>query len=447
MPNPLNHARRMSRLTAFAAITLAALSWAAPSQASPYPVPLYDLRLPRPVLAISSLNSSGRLLAVEVEPDTKRPLRVLSIDKRGRVGCIDELGEVREITVPEERLWITGEGEASPAQSGVSGTSRPMPVTGVEVYLSGGGESYTVAYKTRGGYYELRHKDRNGRLLFIASPKDGYSLKTVQPSYDGSRILVVDESDLTVEGGVNFGQRLYFYDTDGRLTADLEMGGELDDWLDTSGGFMAADGSYYAAVRGMGLRPGKSVAFFNGDGTLKWEKSYFQTHTLTDDFGGTIGVKGGSPSLLSYISKDGSLKAIERTGYGFDFWLSGDGAYAYIKVFKPFDVEKSGVPGEIKTVFPGAKVVTLDLAGLLPEEGKRQALVVAPDGKAFIHSFVLSMGQQEATNLTYYDTALKELWDERFFNGSVTPQFVDKSRGFVLKFGSPATRLIYYEVK
>lgn len=432
----------------FAAIfTAAALAPGAPSaHASPSPVLVFDIKLPGPVSQISSLNSDSKLLAVEAEPGTQKPARVIAIDKRGRAASIDELASVKEITVPADRLWITGEAEKGAAPD-ASAPSRTMPVTGVQVYLSGGGEAYAVAYKTTGRYYELRYKDKNGRLLFIATPRDAYGLKSVYISYNGSRVILVDESAMDGEDAADFGQRLYFYNKEGRLTADHDLGDDLDLWLDTSGGVMSKDGSSFASVRGMGPRPGRSVVMFNGDGKVRWEKTFFQTHSLTEAYGGAVGVKGGSGSMLNFINPDGTLKAVERKGYGFDLWLSGDGKYAYIMVFKQFDVKKSGVPEEVMAVFPGAKVVALDLDGLTPEGGTDPDLAIAPDGKAFIHYCTENLGRTDATVLTCYDEAFHNIWDERFYGGPAMPQFVDGSRGFILKIGLPAARLIYYEAR
>ena len=114
-------------------------------------------------------------------------------------------------------------------------------------------------------------------------------------------------------------------------------------------------------------------------------------------------------------------------------------------MFKPFDVEKSGVPEAVKELFPGAKVVAVDIEKLMPEGYTRPVVEIAPDGKAFILSCEELLGGQEKTEFTLYGDDLKSRWHDSFFSGDVSARFADGSRGFALRFGEPVNRLIYYE--
>lgn len=401
-------------------------------------VPLYDIRLSPPLLQVSSMNSKGALLAVQASESGPAPSKVISIDRRGRITIIENLADTKELTVPAGRLWIAGE----LAGPGADAPSRKLPVVGRQVYISESGEAYTTVFKTKGAYYELRHKDSGGHLLFLAVPREALGLNCVTVSGDGSRVLVSDE---TQPNSAKPGQRLYLYDREGRLLLDEDMGGNPSGWLDVPGGFMARDGSWFMAGRGAPGRAASTVALMDGGGTLVWEKNFFNAHRLIQETGGLVAVKGGSPSFLNYIDKDGSLKMLERSGYGFDFWINEARDRAYLIMFKPFDVEKSGIPEAVKEMFPGAKLVAIDIENLMPEGYTRPVVEVAPDGKAFILSCEEVLGGQEKTEFTLYGDDLKPRWHDSFFSGDVSARFVDGSRGFALRFGEPVNRLIYYE--
>ena len=404
------------------------------------PVPLFDIRLSPPLLQVSSLNSKGVLLAVQASESGPAPSRVISIDRRGRVNVIEDLTETKELTVPAGRLWIAG-GQAQP---GADAPSRKLPVVGTRVYLSESGETYTAVFQTKGAYYELRHKDAAGGLLFMTGPREALGLNCVTVSGDGSRVLVSDKSP---PGSARPGQRLYLYDRDGRLELDEDMGDDPTGWLDVAGGFMARDGSWFMAGRGAPGHPASSIVLLDGEGGLVWEKNFFNAQSLIQETGGLVAVKGGSPSFINFIDKDGSLKILERSGYGFDFWINDARGRAYLIMFKPFDVEKSGIPKAVKEMFPGAKVVAVDIESLVPEGYSQPVVEIAPDGKAFILSCEEVLGGQEKTEFTLYGDDLKPLWHDSFFSGDVSARFADGSRGFALRFGEPVNRLIYYEAK
>jgi hypothetical protein len=326
-------------------------------------------------------------------------------------------------------------------------TSTRRDANSARIFLAHGGGSYSVVYQGPGSYWELRNHDKDGELRFIATPKDGYGLKTVITSADGSRVLVVCESPLSGSVTGELGQRLYFYDRHGRLLADYDFGDEMDNWVDAAEGFMAEDGSYFVAVRGKGRKPGRAVVLFGKDSMVVWEKSFYQTHRLVEDLGGLFRVRGGSGSMISFLRTDGEQSLFERAGYGFEFWMSASHKYAYLIVFKPFDVPKSGVVDRIKEAFPGVEVASIDLKALLPKEGSRPGVAFAPDGKAFIFTFLEANEGIPSTNIVFFDHLGKERWRDRLYTGGIVPRFVDGSRGFVLSYGRPVNRLVYYEVR
>lgn len=412
-------------------------------------MPLSSRDFDPPLTDISSLNSEGRLLAVQADKGTGGPGRVLSISKDGKVEVLGTPGSVTSVTVPSERLWITG---AAPKEKGPQADSGPdvasteVPVTDVQVVLSGSGETYTVVFKAAGAYYELRHYDSRGKLLFIMTPRDGYGLRAVRVSDDGKRVLVVDESPLT--GGVDgrLGQRLYLYGRGGKRIADHEMGDDPDLWIEAAECLMADDGSYFVCTRGRGKKHGASVALFGGDGAVRWEKGYFPEHRLTEDFGGVFGLRGGSKSFLAFVDREGGLRILERASYGFDFWRSKGGRYSYVIIFKPFDLTKSGVPERIAEAFPGTKVVGVDISELIPGS-ERPNIAIAPDGEAFILSYLDMNSGLASTRLAMYDATLKRIWREELFGEGVTARFVDGHKGFILRYGNPVNRIVYYEVR
>jgi hypothetical protein len=408
-------------------------------------IPLFDARFTPPLNEISGLNPDSCFLAVQTMPGSTSPARVISIDKRGRVTTIEELAETQEITVPGERLWIAGEGPRPDADANaVPPQNRRLPVVSARVYLSAGGGSYTTVFETRGGYYELRHKDSRGGLLFIAVPRDPYGLKKVIVSADGGRVIVVDESSPGSREAGGIGQRYYVYDSDGRLLSDVDFGDDTDNWLDFSGGIMAADGSCFLTGRGGG-KTLKNLVLLDAEGQPKWEKAFFEGHQLSAEMGGLFLVKGGNRSFMNFIDSEGSVKMLERMGYAFDLWLSKDGSCAYILMLKEFDFKKSGIAGRLGELFPGIKVVFVNLEKFRREGHGLPSIEVSPDGKAFILTGIGGADTQAKTGIALYDQSMNELWKDAFFGANIVPRFT--GGGFLLRFGSPASRLSYYEAK
>ena len=433
-------------LVLLSAVLLAAL----PSPA--YPITLhkkvFDITPERPIGEISALNSGSKFLAVELVPGSLQPARVVEIDMEGNISVVEDLTSVKELDVPAGRLWIA-EGTAPPAfQAQPSPAAEPpgapasLPVTGSRVYLSGDGESYTVVYLTKGRYYELRHKDRSGKLLFLAIPRDDYGFKTAVASRDGNRILVLDESPQVSGYAGHTGQRYYFYSGAGKLLSDTDLKDEVDDWLDISGGFMAQDGSYFAAARGMGKRPASKLVLLGEDGSVKWEKEFFETHTIVEDDGGLFRVKGGSLSLIHFVDAQGELRVLERKGYGFEFWVSASRRFAYVLVVKPFDTLTSGVEEEIGEIFPLARVVSVDMQAISPPFFSNPRAVISPDGMTYIHS---SQGKGGRTSFICFDYLGNELMRTALAGLDWTALFVDGGRAFILREGYPAKRLMLYE--
>ena len=408
--------------------------------------PLFNARFSPPLSDTSSLNSESCFLAVQSMPDSDSPAKVISIDKRGRTTTIEELAETKEITVPGERLWIAGEGPrpALDAQT-VPLQGRRLPVMSVRVFLSSGGNTYTTAFETKGGYYELRHRDSRGRLLFIAVPRDPYGLKNVVVSADGGRVVVIDESSHNSGKSGWLGQRYYVYDRDGRLLSDVDFGDNNESWLDFSGGVMADDGSCYLTGRGEGGKPLKKLVLLDADGKLKWEKAFFEDHQISAYMGGFFVVKGGNQSFLNFIDKEGNVKMLERMGYPFDFWLSKDGSCAYVIMLKEFDFNKSGIAGRVSELFPGIKVVAVNLEKFRSDGHGMPSIEISPDGKYFILTGVGATESLAKTGIALYDQSMNELWSDAFFGTNITPRFT--GGGFLMLFGSPVSRISFYETK
>lgn len=407
-------------------------------------IPLFDARFTPPLTEISGLNLESCFLAVQSMPGSTSPARVISIDKRGRVATIEELAETKEITVPGERLWIAGEGPRPASDANAAPPpGRSIPVISARVYLSAGGDTYTTIFETTGGYYELRHKDSRGRLLFIAVPRDPYGLKKVIVSDNGGRVIVVDESSTHSGKSGQPGQRYYVYDRDGRLLSDVDFGDHPDNWLDFSGGIMAWDGSCYLTGRGSG-KALKNLVLLDADGKPKWEKTLFEGHQLAAYMGGLFLVKGGNRSFMNFIDSEGSVKMLERMGYAFDLWLSKDVSCAYIVMLKEFDFNKSGIAGRVGELFPGIKVIAVNLEKFRVKGHGLPSIEISPDGKSFILTGVGAESQAK-TGIALYDQSMKELWSDAFFGDNIEPRFTGS--GFLLRFGSPASRLSYYEAK
>jgi len=409
-------------------------------------IPLFDARFSPPLTEISSLNSESCFLAVQSIPDSTSPAKVISIDKRGRATTIEELADTQEITVPGERLWIAGEGPQPAADANAAPLpGRKLPVIAARVVIGASGDTYTTIFETKGGYYELRHKDSRGGLLFIAVPRDPYGLKKIIVSHDGGRVMVIDESSTHTGNSGRLGQRYYTYDRDGRLLSDVDLGGNPDNWLDFSGGIMADDGSCYLTGRGYGGRSLKNLVLLDGDGKLKWEKTFFEGHQLSAYMGGLFIVKGGNLSFLNFIDKEGNIKMLERMGYPFDFWLSKDVSCAYVIMLKEFDFNKSGIAGRVGELFHGIKVVAVNLEKFRADGHGMPSIEISPDGKTFILTGVGSTESLAKTGIALYDQSMTELWSDAFFGTNITPGFTGK--GFLLRFGSPASRISYYETK
>jgi hypothetical protein len=379
-------------------------------------------------------------------PESASPARVISIDKRGRTTTIEELADTQEITVPGERLWIAGEG-TRPAADSLSPPlpGRKLPVLSIRVFLSAGGDTYTTAFETKGGYYELRHKDSRGKLLFIAVPRAPYGLKEVIVSANGGRVLVIDESSPKSGKSGRLGQRYYVYDRDGRLLTDIDFGENQENWLDFSGGIMADDGSCYLTGRGNSGRSLKNLVLLDADGKQKWEKALFEDHQLSAYMGGLFIVKGGNLSFLNLVDKAGNVKMLERMGYPFDFWLSKDASCAYVIMLKEFNFKTSGISERLSELFPGIKVVAVNLEKFRSDGHGMPSIEISPDGKSFILTGIGATESLAKTGLALYDPSMNELWSDSFFGTSITPRFTDS--GFLLQFGSPISRISFYDTK
>ncbi|MHB8173286.1 MAG: hypothetical protein ACYDFU_02345 [Nitrospirota bacterium] len=412
-----------------------------------------------PLIAVSRFNSQKELLAVQLSKKGDQPARIIAINRRGGLRVVEDLTTRKTLTVPGSRLWIAGMGNSEAVQSArqPAERSRRLPVINRRVWLAKSGECYAVAYLTSGGWYELRYMDKDGKLLFISAPKDNYGLASVIVSDDGSRVLVDDETppfSMTKPG-----QRLYLYDKNGKLLMDRDAGENLRGWLETADGFMAADGSYFAAPMGMGRRVGSSIVLMDGNGKQVWDKAYFPRHVIEADLGGLFRVRGGNLSFIYLIDKGGGLKTIARKGYGFELMLSKDSKKAYMLIFKPFDVEKSGLSAQIKSIFPAADVVTVNLPKLLPdrsaqpatganrpagaEAGPSAKVALAPDGKSFIcYASRAAMGMSQTTIMLFGENQ-SVLWKKDYFQPDVVPEFTGGGE-FILKFGYPIKRLAFF---
>ncbi len=239
---------------------------------------------------------------------------------------------------------------------------------------------------------------------------------------------------------------------------DRDAGENLDGWLDAQDGFMAADGSCFAAPMGMGKRQCSSIVLLDENGKQLWEKSYFPRHIIEGDLGGLLRVRGGNLSFINLLDRNGNLKTVERKGYGFELMLSKDAKKAYMMMFKPFDVKNSGLPGQIKAIFPKAEVIAVDLPELAarpaPKSDPAQTagpasdvkVALSPDGKSFIcYASRAAMGMQE-TVLRLFDEDQTLLWKKYFFQAGIVPEFTG-SRDFLLKFGYPIRRLAFFSPK
>ncbi len=430
-------------LTAF--IALAQTAFAAPSVRQ-----RFNLSFSPPLTAVSRFNSGGELLAVQLSPKGDQPSRIIAVSRRGGLKLVEDLAARKTLTVPGQRLWIAGR----PASDGALHASEELPVIRRQVWLARSGECYAVACFATGGWYELRYMDKDGKLLFIAAPKDDYGLASVIISDDGSRVLIDDETppySMTKPG-----QRLYLYDRNGKLLMDRDAGENLDGWLDAQDGFMARDGSCFIAPMGMGKRQCSSVVLLDGNGKQLWDKSYFPRHIIEGDSGGLFRVRGGNLSFINFIDRQGDLKTVERKGYGFELMLSKDAKKAYMMIFKPFDVKNTDLDGQIKAAFPGADVIAVNLPELAATAGGQGSatkpapasasdvkVALSPDGKSFIcYASRAAMGMQETVlKLFGEDQAL--LWKKYLFQAGIVPKFTG-SRDFLLKFGYPIKRLAFF---
>ena len=439
-----------------ALVVLAHTAFAAPSVRQ-----RFNLSFSPPLIAVSRFNSKGELLAVQLSSKGDQPSRIIAVSRRGGLKLVEDLAARKTLTVPGQRLWIAHTGRTGVAKAGQpkadtsAARSEELPVIRRQVWLARSGECYAVAYFASGGWYELRYMDKDGKLLFIAAPKDNYGLASVIISDDGSRVLIDDETP--PYSMAKPGQRLYLYDINGKLLMDRDAGENLDGWLDAQDGFMAHDGSCFIAPMGMGKRQCSSIVMLDGNGKQLWDKSYFPRHIIEGDSGGLFRVRGGNLSFINLIDRQGGLKTIERKGYGFELMLSKDAKKAYMMMFKPFDVKNSGLTGQIKAAFPGADVIAVNLPELAAPAGSpassdpRSApasasdvkVALSPDGKSFIcYASRAAMGMQETVvKLFGEDQAL--LWKKYFFQAGIVPKFTG-SRDFLLKFGYPIKRLAFF---
>ncbi len=462
-------------------IFAAFIALSSPALAAPSVRQRFNLGFSPPLIAVSRFNSGGELLAVQLSANGSQPARVIAVSRRGGLKLVEDLTDKKTLTVPGPRLWIARAGQTGgpktgqpknslPVEAGLPATpiSKELPVIRRRVWLAKSGECYAVAYFASGGWYEIRYMDKDGKLLFIAAPKDDYGLASVIISDDGSRVLIDDETppySMTKPG-----QRLYLYDRNGKLLMDRDAGENLDGWLDAQDGFMAADGSCFAAPMGMGKRQCSSIVLLDKNGKQMWKESYFPRHIIEGCLGGLFRVRGGNLSFINLIDRQGNLKTVGRKGYGFELMLSKDAKKAYMMMFKPFDVKNSGLTRQIKAIFPKAEVIAVNLPELAVSAGRpastgRPALTggrvsdpqparpnslasdikiaLSPDGKSFIcYASRAAMGMQE-TVIRLFGEDQTLLWEKYFFQAGIVPKFTG-SRDFLLKFGYPVKRLAFF---
>ncbi len=450
-------------------IFIALIALASSAGAAPTVRQRFNLSFSPPLIYVSRFNSKGELLAVQLSAKGDQPARIIAVSRRGGLRLVEDLTAKKTLTVPGPRLWIaqseqkTGRPEVGPHETGLpveaslpAAHSKELPVIRRQVWLAKSGECYAVAYFASGGWYELRYMDKDGKLLFIAAPKDDYGLASVIVSDNGSRVLIDDETQ--PYSMTKPGQRLYLYDRNGKLLMDRDAGENLDGWLDAQDGFMAADGSCFAAPMGMGKRQCYSIVLLDENGKQIWDKSYFPRHIIEGCLGGLFLVRGGNLSFINLLDRQGNLKTVERKGYGFELMLSKDAKKAYMMMFKPFDVKTSGLPGQIRAVFPKAEVIAVNLPELVsrpapesdPVPTGRPAsdvkVALSPDGKSFIcYSSRAAMGMQE-TVFRLFEEDQTLLWKKYFFQAGIVPNFTG-SREFLLKFGYPIRRLAFFSPK
>ncbi len=251
------------------------------------PVLLWEREFSPPLIDISEQNSRGEYIAVQGGSKYLRPTKVLFLDGRGRTLREVDLRGIQKRRIPAEEVWLTYYGEQYRAEDFRRRfkEGKEIEVKAWRAYVSGNGERYAVVWVDRAGlceeqegcpsaWYEFRYYDSRGRLLWRHVPDVNYGFSRAYVSYDGSRVVIVDEAELDY-----FGQKWYLYDGEGRLLRSedhwLRMDGtqeereeEEDQWIREIK--ISTDTKYVCLVN----ENRSFIKIINREGKVEWIKSF-----------------------------------------------------------------------------------------------------------------------------------------------------------------------------
>lgn len=220
------------------------------------PVLLWEREFSPAIRDLSDQNTDGDFLAIQMDKMGIRGEKLLVLDNKGKTKREELLPKRKKRSIPAEQLWLTATGDEELEQ--LKKTKKPKMIDswGENIFISGNGEYYAVVTRGIGAWFEFEYKDKNGKTLFKIYPKDNYGFVNAYISYDGSRIIIIDEGGHS--GGDVWevtGQRVYFYDNTGRLIKDYDYKDRMNKWI--KNGILNYSPNY------------KYVACFNNEGMLQ----------------------------------------------------------------------------------------------------------------------------------------------------------------------------------
>jgi hypothetical protein len=259
------------------------------------PVLLWEREFEPPLIDISDQNSSKEYIAIQGGGKEGRPTKILFLDSKGRTIREIPLGKKEKRKIPPEQVWLTHYGERWRDEKSKKSfrVGKEIETVTDKAFVSGNGEYFAIvtqdtAFESAGkeadtyysSWYEFAYYDKTGKFLWKVVPKDNYGFDKAYVSYDGSRILIVDEAILDY-----FGQRYYLYDEKGNLLKDEDhlvsaMVGqaardkEAREWLKQVE--ISRDGKYIAYIKGK--HNDSKVGLMDSMGKMLWEKRFDKTH-------------------------------------------------------------------------------------------------------------------------------------------------------------------------
>ncbi len=333
------------------------------------PVLLWEREFDPPLIDISDQNSAGEYIAIQGGGKEGRPTKILFLNSKGQTVRDIPLVKKEKRRITPEQVWLTYYGEQWRDEKFKKGFVEGIEIE-TEVYkafISGNGEYYgIVTWDTKfiepeyqSPWYEFAYYDKTGKLLWKHVSDVNYGFSTAHISYDGSRIILIDEAQLDY-----FGQKWYLYDEKGKMLKaedhllralgnQKEWDREKGEWIDIVRFSIDAK---YIGVLSERVADKTIVKLLDTNGNLLWTKEFEKDFFFISTRGG-ISNNGhlfleGRDNLYSLDKKGNILwrRPFIKSRFCGNVSLSTNGKYVYISEDEDFFIYDNSKGNEILKV-------------------------------------------------------------------------------------------------